>query len=576
MSKLSNFLHLKIYRKTFLLYLIIVLCFVTIMVFVFYSSMQSSSMESYTREADVAFSQVERQLDSVTDSIDHFFTHLYATASLRDDFFHFFGATPAEYAQRRLNTAYPLYETYLTSCNNLISESGYCIRHIIYYSTSNIIDMEYSASGYSRYQIIDLDTAEALCQTGYLYSKDIHQGSAYVGKVTFVVDITAAVTQAFCAQPEAAAFLLVNNTCTPLGNPDYHTVAWQELLSSGARQGRIPSPLSRFSNLLYTVQTSERFSCSVISVVPAKTYTAERLQELVLFTVGLVLVFVLITLLYMRQFSHDSHFIQSILHSLVGAQSSNFTPVDIGRRQDEFAAIATHLNSLYQYLDTLIQQEYMLTIRQQRTEMQMLSAQLNPHFLYNTLERIRLRALLEGSPTVAEATADLGLLYRNIVKTDPIITLEKELEITQQYLDLMCFLYDDQFLYHCDIPEEMYAISTPKIWMQPIVENFFKHNFQNDSQLKVVVISGKCRSDGMLFQFFDNIGHIGEGQIALLNQQFTPEASKQTADTASGIGLQNVYDRLYLYYGNRVEMRIKNHTPAGVCIEILLKNEVTT
>ena len=115
------------------------------------------------------------------------------------------------------------------------------------------------------------------------------------------------------------------------------------------------------------VQTSERFSCSVISVVPAKTYTAERLQELVLFTVGLVLVFVLITLLYMRQFSHDSHFIQSILHSLVEAQSSNFTPVDIGRRQDEFAAIATHLNSLYQYLDTLIQQEYMLTIRQQRT-----------------------------------------------------------------------------------------------------------------------------------------------------------------------------------------------------------------
>ena len=205
-----------------------------------------------------------------------------------------------------------------------------------------------------------------------------------------------------------------------------------------------------------------------------------------------------------------------------------------------------------------------------------LESQFNPHFLYNTLERIRLRALLEGSPTVAEATADLGLLYRNIVKTEPIITLKKELEITRQYLDLMCFLYDDQFLYHCDIPEDMYAISTPKIWMQPIVENFFKHNFQNDSQLKVVVISGSRQSDGILFQFFDNIGHIREEQIALLNQQFTPEKSKESADTAPGIGLQNVYDRLYLYYGNRVEMRIQNHAPAGVCIQILLKNEVTT
>ncbi|MFR0734803.1 MAG: hypothetical protein ACLSHU_12050 [Oscillospiraceae bacterium] len=190
MSKLSNFLHLKIYRQTFLLYLVIVLTFVTIMIFVFYSNMQSSTMEPYVREAEAAFSQVERQLDSITDSIDHFFTHLYATASLRDDFFHFFGATPEEYAQSRLNTSYPLYETYLTSCNSLISESEYCIRHIIYYSTSNIVDMEYSTSGYSRYRIIDLETAEALCQTGYLYTKDIHQGSSYVGKVSFVMDLT--------------------------------------------------------------------------------------------------------------------------------------------------------------------------------------------------------------------------------------------------------------------------------------------------------------------------------------------------------------------------------------------------
>lgn len=101
MSKLSNFLHLKIYRQTFLLYLVIVLTFVTIMIFVFYSNMQSSTMEPYVREAESAFSQVERQLDSITDSIDRFFTHLYATASLRDDFFHFFGATPEEYAQSR-------------------------------------------------------------------------------------------------------------------------------------------------------------------------------------------------------------------------------------------------------------------------------------------------------------------------------------------------------------------------------------------------------------------------------------------------------------------------------------------
>ena len=72
--------------------------------------------------------------------------------------------------------------------------------------------------------------------------QDIHQGSSYVGKVSFVMDPTKPVAQAFCTQPEAAAFLLVNNTCLPLGNPDYHTVPWQALLSTGVKQGRTSAP----------------------------------------------------------------------------------------------------------------------------------------------------------------------------------------------------------------------------------------------------------------------------------------------------------------------------------------------
>ena len=532
MSKLSNFLHLKIYRRTFLLYLSIVLIFVTAMLVVFYHNMQSNGMEAYLQVSDTAFTQAERQLNSVTNAIDNFFTHLYASPSLLNDFFHFFGATPAEYAESQLNSAGLLYETYLASCNNLISDTDYCIRYIIYYSTSNIISMEYSASGYSRYQIIDLDAAEALCQRGFLYTKDIHQGSSYVGKVSFVIDVTGPVYQAFCTQPDTTVFLLVHDTVTTLGNPSHADADWERILNTGSKQGHIALPGSHSDNLLYTVQSSDQFSYSVISLCPAKIYTVDQLHELILLSLGLIFVFTLITILYVRQFSNDSLFIQSILHSLIEAQSSNFVPVKIGPRKDEFATIAT-------------------------------------------LERIRLRALSEGCPAVAEATADLGLLYRNIVKTEPIITLEKELQITKQYLDLMCFLYHDQLLYHCDIPDDISAISTPKIWMQPIVENFFKHNFQNDDKLKVIVISGRRRSDGILFQFFYNIGHISDEQIVILNQQFTPEKIEASRETASGIGLQNVYDRLYLYYGNRVEMRIQNHAPSGVCIQILLKDEVT-
>ena len=572
MSKLSSFLRLKVYRRTFLLYLAIVLVAITTLLFVFYSNIMSRSMESYVNEADASFTQAERQLTSVTSAIDNFFTHLYASSGLRDDFFRFFGSTPVEYVENRLQNAPPQYETYLDSCNNLVSDSGYCIRHIIYYTASRIVDMEYNASGYSRYQMINADTAKALCRTGYQYTREIHWNAAEGGKVTFILDVSGPVQNAFGGNPDQEVCILLGDSKTLLGSGKYADLDYEEL-QDRSRQGRVYPGPGR-GRLLYCVHHTNQFSFTVVSVAPAWKYMEGPFREFALFTVALLLVFALITMLYVRQFSSDSKFIESILNSIVQAQSEGFQPVEIGKRDDEFASIATYLNSLYEHLNALIQQKYVLTIRQQRTEMQMLSAQLNPHFLYNTLERIRLRALVESSPAVAEAIADLGLLYRNIVKTEPVITLRKELDITRQYLDLMSFLYEDQFLYYLDVPEEIMDISTPKIWMQPIVENFFKHNFQHDDSLKVIVISGEKIASGIRLKFFDNCGKISDEQLSQLNQLFTDQEDGE--ETSTGIGLQNVCSRLRLFYGNRLEMRMENNKPAGVCIEILLKNEVAS
>ena len=564
MSKLSNFLHLKIYRRTFLLYLLVVLIFITVMIALFYSNMVSGVLDAYAQEAEAGFSQGERQLVSVTGAIDNFFTHLYSSSATLADFFRFFGATPEAYVRARLDAAYTSPDSYLTSCNNLISDSGFTIRHMLYYSASGIVDMEYNASGYSRCRVLEAEEAEALFGGAYAYTKDIHKSASYVGKLTFLLDLSTPVAASL--GEEEGACLITGSTRTYLGDPAYEGLNWEELLK-GPGLGRVRCG---GKTLVYRARVSERFSYTLITVAPAAEYLTGRLNQFVLFSLGVIAAFLLITFIYVRQFSSDSSFIESILHSMVKAQSEQFVPVDVGERDDEFADIAQHLNTLYDNLDTLIQQKYLLTIRQQQAEMQRLSAQLNPHFLYNTLERIRLRALSEGARDVAEATAALGLLYRNIVKTDPIIPLSRELEITEQYLDLMCFLYDEQLLYHLDVPEEMGSILTPKIWMQPIVENFFKHNFQNDGQLKVVVISAQRRPDGYLLRFFDNLGSISREQLALLNRQFTPESDA----SPDGIGLRNVYERLRLYYGSRVEMSIGNQQPAGVCIQVLLKDEV--
>ena len=570
MLKLSNFLHLRIYRRTFLIYLLVVLFFVTMLLAMFYNMTITDGLSSYRNVADGRFLQAEQHLSSIATSIDTFFTKLYANSgALQDSFFDFFGATPSQYAQSQLTSPYHVHDSYLSGCADLVAGSGNTIRHMVYFSNTNIVDMEYNPLGYSRYRILTPNKAEQLCSTSLAYTKDIHQNSSYVGKVTFLIDLPASLSDLLCPEEGTGACILMGDHAFYVGDPAYESMAFASLAEKSPSTGLVDSSNGR---TMYRVRTSDRFSYCVVMVSPAKIYLTHKLGTFVLFSCGLVLAFVLITAIYIRKFSADSKFIKSILYSMSNARSETFLPVDVGKRQDEFADIANHLNTLYSNLETLIHQKYLLTIRQQQAEMQKLSAQLNPHFLYNTLERIRMRALQEGCPVLAQATADLGMVYRNIVKTEPIIPMSQELSITNQYLDLMCFLYDDRLLYHCDLDDELNDIQTPKIWMQPIVENFFKHNFHSDDQLKVIVISGERITSGFCIRFFDNIGELSQEQIVQLNSQFTPDGEE--APAGSGMGLRNVYERLHLYYGNRLEMSIKNNKPAGVCIQVTLKDEV--
>ena len=570
--KTSNFLQLKIYRRTFLIYLLIVTVFFSLIIYNYYMNAQAAGLQAFSEQMNRAFTQVEKEMDSVTDTIDNFFTRLYSSPLLKEDFLNFFGAAPEEYAAARLRNPQLVYETYLNTCDNLVIDCRYLIRYILYYSTENIMCMEYNESGYSRYRAIGLEESEELCKTGYVYTKDIYLNSVYAGKVSFVLDVSIPVANAFCHDNNVVWLEIQGQDRVINGMPEAE-IDVDKLLGSGKWQGRVPLASGKSGKDFYTVNTSDHYSYMVIVVEDADLYIRSQMKELWILLLSLCLVFALITLLYIRRFSADGHFQQEILRSMESVRAGSFQRIKVGKRNDEYAAIAGHLNGLYQYLETLIRQKYELEISQQRTQMQMLSSQLNPHFLYNTLERIRLRALKAQNLEIAEATANLGLLYRNIVKTEPVITLEKEIEITKQYLELMCFLYDDQFLYHCDVREDLLEVMTPKIWMQPIMENFFKHNFKEDDRIKVIVLSGERLEEGIRLSFFDNMGYIREEQLDFLNNHFTPDESRKNEQDTGGIGLQNVYYRLWLYYGDKVCMKIRNNAPSGVCIEVLLKGE---
>ena len=571
------FLNLRIYRRTFLVYLLIVMLLITGVFAALAMLARNMGLRFFSSEANSSYMLLEQQLTHVSSSIDGLFVRLYATSSLREDFFHFFSSTPSEYTAYRLENPYAA-ESYLDECSSLVSETDFCITHILYDSGERIADMEYSREGYSRWRSITAAEAEELTSGSLTVVREVESA----GSVTFVIDPAGLVYDYYCTGGAAAAALDVGGELTVVGDTGWQQdVDWPGLVSEGSPE---PYFTREGGGVFYSAHSSSLFGYTLVSAAPWGEYMNMPLRAALIIGLAVAAGFAVVTVFYARKFSKDSVFIQEILLSMSRAESSEFVPVEIGSRRDEYAMIASNLNSLYEHLQALIEQRYKLTISQQRAEIQRLSAQLNPHFLYNTLESIRLRALKEGDAHLAEATGSLGSLYRSIVKTEPVITIGKELEIARKYLDLMCFLEEDSFIYHIDVPEEALAIPTPKIWMQPIIENFFKHDFRDTDELKVIVISGSelqepeaapsaGRGRGFELEFMSNLGHVSGEGLAELNAAFGGRGSDQ--EPSGGIGLRSVWYRLQLFYSGRVSMSIENNAPSGVTLRICIYEEVT-
>ena len=256
--KVSNFLQLKIYRRTFLIYLSIVIVFFFFIISNRYNNARIVGQQIFSEHMDRAFSRVEDELDGVIGTIDNFLIRLNNSPVLKKDFFLFFGTTPAEYMAARLRSEDMSYESYLGSCDNLVTDCKYLVRYVLYYCEDNVMCMEYSQEGYSRCKMIRPEEGEALCRTGYAYTRDIYQDSAYKGKVSFVIDVAVPIEKAFCKDGDIAIWMEFQGEGKVLGNGLDGDVGFDELAESG--RNSTPSP-------------SEKIKAEVSNVVPESVIT---------------------------------------------------------------------------------------------------------------------------------------------------------------------------------------------------------------------------------------------------------------------------------------------------------------
>ena len=196
-----------------------------------------------------------------------------------------------------------------------------------------------------------------------------------------------------------------------------------------------------------------------------------------------------------------------------------------------------------------------------KTELRALQAQINPHFLYNTLDSIAWMCEDGRNKEAVDMVNALARLFRiSISKGHELIPIEKEVEHAKSYLQIQKFRYKNQFEYFFDVEEQCLHYYCNKITLQPIIENAIYHGLNRMIEEGVIRIRIWEEDGDVIFSVSDNgVGMTKEQCDALL---------KEDSGRETGIGMKNVNDRVRIYFGEKYGMRIESEPDEGTTVYI--------
>lgn len=202
-----------------------------------------------------------------------------------------------------------------------------------------------------------------------------------------------------------------------------------------------------------------------------------------------------------------------------------------------------------------------------------LKSQVNPHFLYNTLDTIRIQAQLNGDKKVADLLMRLVDFFRISVKVDrQMVALDDELELLEAYMDLMCYRYPNL---HCeyDIDPDLGGSLVPNFILQPLVENSLLHGLKNKGYRGEVVITAKKEGNAIEILIRDSGSGFTDGRKDIIDEMLLHYDKKQAKLEGNSIGILNVQKRIKLLCGPKYGLSYMENETGGVTARLLLPHE---
>ncbi|RAR44011.1 sensor histidine kinase [Paenibacillus sp. MDMC362] len=239
---------------------------------------------------------------------------------------------------------------------------------------------------------------------------------------------------------------------------------------------------------------------------------------------------------------------------------------------DEIGILSRRFRTMMDTINNLILREYRLEIANKTNQLKALQAQIDPHFLYNSLQSIGTLALQHNVPRIYSLLSSLANMMRyNMRNSEGKVTLQDEINHVRLYLELQKQRFRDQLDITWDLDPESLTTPVPKMILQPIVENYFKHGMNTHAGVGHISISSVISEDRRLIVVVENNGSsIEETELALIRGKLATAYGHPDRNDAGNesIGLLNVLMRLNLYSDNKAGLTIENVAPHGVKITL--------
>ncbi|WP_135555950.1 cache domain-containing sensor histidine kinase [Paenibacillus cymbidii] len=254
--------------------------------------------------------------------------------------------------------------------------------------------------------------------------------------------------------------------------------------------------------------------------------------------------------------------IYKLSRAMLDAGKGNFGKTLKRIPRNEIGLLIKQFNTMSVNILHLLEENRQMEDEKRVQEVKALQAQINPHFLYNTLNAIKYMAIVSGAQNVAESITILGNIIRPIFKERSIMyQLREEIEFVRNYIEILNIRFGNNISLKYEISEQCLDCKVPRFLLQPIIENSIIHGIETSDSEEIISISVISESDSLILAITDSGIGMDEGKVRELNDSLRNPVTE--TNEGAGIGIRNVNRRIQLHYGKQYGLTIESRLHEG-------------